>query len=212
MVKKDDIKEFEEIRLRLEEVFLDVTGETKDFPKYTTQLMNIANQNAQGTRPEVVGKMSELIKKCPEKTFKAWTNWYLENYPDAIDKATKKVTDMVEKMRQAMELIDEEMIRDWVEDLVITKTAEGLIIQEIILKYLSDEMGTSWRAATSEEESRNIDGYIGDHPVQIKPISYLSKKSSVRENIEIPIIYYKKTSKYLYIYRRLNSQEQLTCF
>ena len=32
-----------------------------DFPKYTSQLINWANQNAQGTRPAVVGQMSELF-------------------------------------------------------------------------------------------------------------------------------------------------------
>lgn len=31
------------------------------FPKYTSQLINWANQNAQGTRPRVVGQMSELF-------------------------------------------------------------------------------------------------------------------------------------------------------
>lgn len=31
------------------------------FPKYTSQLINWANQNAQGTRPVVVGQMSELF-------------------------------------------------------------------------------------------------------------------------------------------------------
>lgn len=28
------------------------------FPKYATQILNLANQNAQGTRPAVVGQMS----------------------------------------------------------------------------------------------------------------------------------------------------------
>ena len=32
------------------------------FPKYTSQLINWANQNAQGTRPAVVGQMSELSR------------------------------------------------------------------------------------------------------------------------------------------------------
>ena len=31
------------------------------FPKYTSQLINLANQNAQGTRPAVVGQMSDLF-------------------------------------------------------------------------------------------------------------------------------------------------------
>ena len=31
--------------------------ETPEFPKYTSQLINWANQNAQGTRPRVVGQL-----------------------------------------------------------------------------------------------------------------------------------------------------------
>ena len=42
-------------------------SDTFRFPKYTSQLINWANQNAQGTRPVVVGQMSELF---PEFTAK----------------------------------------------------------------------------------------------------------------------------------------------
>ncbi len=38
-----------------------------EFPKYTTQLMNLANQNSQGTRPKVVGQMSDLIQEFDGK-------------------------------------------------------------------------------------------------------------------------------------------------
>ena len=38
------------------------------FPKYTSQLINWANQNAQGTRPRVVGQMSELFPEYPSNT------------------------------------------------------------------------------------------------------------------------------------------------
>ena len=34
-----------------------------EFPKYTTQVMNTANQNSQGTRPRVVGQLSEIIEE-----------------------------------------------------------------------------------------------------------------------------------------------------
>lgn len=36
------------------------------FPKYTSQLINLANQNAQGTRPAVVGQMSDLFQEFRE--------------------------------------------------------------------------------------------------------------------------------------------------
>lgn len=199
---KDNLNEFYEVKLDIKEKIKDVTGEIKKFPKYTTQIINIANQNAQGTRPEVVGQMSELIKQCPEKTFKVWKEWYLKTHPNAIDDATKRIYAMIKNMNDAMNLITEEMVKEWVEDLVLTKTAEGLIIQEIILKYLAEQSGVKWRTATPEEESKNIDGYIGERPVQIKPTTYLSKKSSVRDTIEAETVYYKRTDKYLYIYTK----------
>jgi hypothetical protein len=144
--------------------------------------------------------MSELINKCPEKNYKAWKKWYLQNYPDAIKKATQRVKPMVDNMREAIKLIDEKMVQDWVEDLVITKTAEGLIIQEIILEYLAEKKGKKWRSALPEEESKGVDGYTGEIPVSIKPSTYLAKKPTVREEIDVEMIYYNKTDKYLYIY------------
>ncbi|MEN4018620.1 MAG: MjaI family restriction endonuclease [Methanobacterium sp.] len=200
MSQNTNLKDLKEVKLDVQEKFKEIIGDSKKFPKYTTQLINMANQNAQGTRPKVVGQMSNLIKECPTKTYEGWKQWYLETHPDAIKKAADKIMPMIVNMKEAIGLIDENMVTEWIEDLVITKTAEGLIIQEIILKHIANERGVNWQLATDEEESKNIDGYIGDTPVQIKPTTYLSKKSSVREKIDIETIYYKKTDKYLYIY------------
>ncbi len=49
------------IKIPCSEVKALLGSETFDFPKYTTQVINLANQNAQGTRPAIVGQMSELI-------------------------------------------------------------------------------------------------------------------------------------------------------
>jgi len=46
-------------------------GTPPEFPKYVTQLLNLANQNAQGTRPRVVGQMSDLIQQFPGKNLTA---------------------------------------------------------------------------------------------------------------------------------------------
>ncbi len=55
------------------------------FPKYTSQLINWANQNAQGTRPVVVGQLSELfpefIASGEEITIENWKKWYTKKYP-----------------------------------------------------------------------------------------------------------------------------------
>ena len=70
-------------------------SDTFSFPKYTSQLINWANQNAQGTRPVVVGQMSELFPEFmdsgEEITIENWRDWYVERYPDAFDKATDKI-------------------------------------------------------------------------------------------------------------------------
>lgn len=187
------------IKVNFNEEIAKVSGKKKEFPKYTTQIMNLANQNAQGTRPKTVGQMSELIKQCPYRTYEGWRDWYLERHPEAIKEATQKIKDMVDKLKEAILLIDEEMIREWVEDLVLRKTAEGLIVQEIILKTLAENEDSSYRLAGPDEEAEGIDGYIGKKPISIKPITYSSKKPTVREDIEVMVVYYEQKGNNLII-------------
>lgn len=153
--------------------------------------MNLANQNAQGTRPKVVGQLSDLIQECPKKTYKEWVNWYNEKMPTAIDDATEKVYEMIQNLNNAIKQIDKALVRKWVEDLVLTKTFVGLCFQESILKVIAERRLVNYRLATSIEESQNIDGYIGDIPVSIKPITYKTK-NMLHENINVKIIYYEK--------------------
>lgn len=171
----------------------DILGsEIFEFPKYATQIINLANQNAQGTRPKVVGQMSDLIQEFSGKSIKEWEKWYLEKHPDAIDNATHKITEMVENLREVIQKIDEEMISRWVKDLVIIKTFIGLRFQEAVLKKVADIKSMSYRLANPDEESKGIDGYIGETPVSIKSSTYKSKQSLLEE-IKVKIIYYDKT-------------------
>ncbi len=169
----------------------EILNAAPNFPKYTTQILNLANQNAQGTRPKIVGQMSELIQECPSKKYDEWVDWYSEQKPDAIDDATEKVFEMVKKLKIAIDQIDEKMIRRWVTDLVLTKTYVGLCFQESILNRIAKDRTTTYRLATPLEESQGIDGYIGNEPVSIKPISYKTKKM-LPEEIKVKVIYYKK--------------------
>ena len=187
------------IKIPIKDVFEASNITPYDFPKYTTQIINLANQNAQGTRPSVVGQMSDLIQECPYKDLKGWKNWYLKKYPDAIENATKKVTASVTNLKEAIKLIDDKMIQKWVEDLILIKTAEGLLAQQSILSELSDKYKKPSKTAEPDEESKGIDGYIGNQPVSIKPDSYDTKTSTKQEKIKVPIIIYKKTAQYLTI-------------
>ena len=169
----------------------DLVGKATEFPKYTTQIMNLANQNAQGTRPKVVGQMSELIEECPKGTYQQWVKWYSERMPEAVDDATEKVSEMVRNLASAINLIDKVLVKKWVEDLVLTKTFIGFCFQESILKAIAERKHVKYRRATPEEESKLIDGYIGETAVSIKPVTYKTK-NMLHENIDVKLIYYEK--------------------
>ena len=167
-----------------------------EFPKYTSQLINWANQNAQGTRPKVVGQMSELFPEFAasgeEITIENWRNWYIEKYPDAFDKATDKIYAQVLNLRDAMQLIDRDMVMHFVEDLVVNKTFNGMYVQKAILASLAERKGTTFRLATPSEESAGIDGYVGTVPYSVKPDTYKTM-GRLSETINVKMIYYTKT-------------------
>jgi hypothetical protein len=166
-------------------------ADTSTFPKYATQILNLANQNAQGTRPSVVGQMSDLIQEFPGNKLREWEEWYLDKHPEALSLAANKIFEMVAHFKDVMTQIDREMVEKWVKDLVVVKTFIGLKFQEAILKSVANYFNSSFRLATPIEESKGIDGLIADKAVSIKPTTYDSKKS-LAENIEVPIIFYEK--------------------
>jgi hypothetical protein len=180
------------LTLKNSRIIQDAVGnKIAEFPKYTTQLMNLANQNAQGTRPKVVGQMSDLIVECPYHTYEERVKWYSEKMPQAIDAATERGYGMVRNLASAMTVIDKPLVKKWVEDLVLTKTFAGFFFQESILKAISEKKRVGYHRSTPEEESRFIDGYIGATLVSIKPITYKTK-SMLHENIDVKLIYYEK--------------------
>lgn len=160
-------------------------------PPYTSQILNLANQNAQGTRPRIVGQMSDLIQEFDGKTITEWEEWYLKRYSDRLLTARGRISAMVNKLRNAIESIDDTMIDSWLRDLVIVKTFVGLRFQEAILSEVANHLKTDYRLSDPEEESKGIDGFVGKTPVSIKPITYKTK-SQLQEVLQGAIIYYEK--------------------
>lgn len=179
------------VKISIEEIrkYLDI--ETPDFPKYVAPLINLANQYAQGTRPKVVGQMSDLIQQFTGKTLSEWEKWYLEQKPDAVRNATEKILQMLKNLKNTINKIDRTMVERWVKDLVIVKTFIGLRFQEVILKKGAEIKGTNYRLSEPEEESKGIDGYVEEIPVSIKPHTY-EVKASLPEHIDTKIIHYRK--------------------
>ncbi len=179
------------IKLTNEDIRKALEIPSPSFPKYVSQLINLANQNAQGTRPRVVGQLTDLIQEFSGKTLDEWEQWYLQRYTDAIKTAKEKILSMVENLKDAINKIDENMVYEWARDLVIVQTFIGLQFQEAILKKGAEIKGVGYTLSERTDESKGIDGYIGDIPVSIKPDTYKIKKS-LSETIDVKIIYYKK--------------------
>jgi hypothetical protein len=64
-----------EIKMKNDEIRRLLNIESPKFPKYATQIINLANQNAKATRPKVVGKMSELVKEFTGRTKDMVRRW-----------------------------------------------------------------------------------------------------------------------------------------
>ncbi|MDI6787861.1 MAG: MjaI family restriction endonuclease, partial [Planctomycetota bacterium] len=179
------------IKLSNEQIRKSLDIKAPDFPKYVTQILNLANQNAQGTKPKVVGQMSSLIQQFKGHTGSQWEEWYIKQYPEAIKNATAKIWEMVKHLKEAMSKVNDKMVEQWVKGLVIVKTFLGLKFQEAILKKSAEILKTTYRLSNPDEESQGTDGYIGKVAVSIKPDTYKGKKA-LSETIPVRIIYYCK--------------------
>lgn len=118
--------------------------------------------------------------------------WYAARHPDTFEKATEKIWIQVNNLRNAIPLIDKEMVEKWVEDLVIFKTFNGLYVQKAILASLAEKKGLSYRLANPQEEAKGIDGFVGNTPYSVKPDTYKTM-GRLSEIIDVKMIYYVKT-------------------
>ena len=172
-------------------------------PKYTSQIINLANQNAQGTRPRNVGQMSELFPDYLEESnapdIDSWREWYTERYPNSIEVATDKIYQQILKLQDAIQLIDYQLVRSWVEDFLISKTFTGLYVQKAILAYLAEMRNESYTLANPAQEAAGIDGFVGNIAYSIKPSTYKTVEGLLPEEINTKMIYYEKTSSGLLI-------------
>lgn len=87
--------------------------------------------------------------------------------------------------------LPDDLIEAWESSLFIIEEAVGSKFKEAILKKVAEVKKVTYKLASFEDESKGIDGYIGDGPVSIKPVTYKTKPA-LQENINAKFIYYKK--------------------
>ena len=169
--------------------------------KYVGSVINLANGFSRACRKDLVGQMSDLIqdyRRTTEKpTVEGWEEFYDQvKGKERIDDATDICWEMYLKIKENMDALTKEDVKEWLHDLIIYKTFSGLQIQNDILEMVCEN---EYRLATPEEESKGIDGFVDGNPVSIKPQTYKKTLASTKESIPYPIIYYKQTKKGLVI-------------
>lgn len=168
-------------------------------PRYTSQIVNLANGYAQATRAKHVGQMSELLpeyrRSTSTPTIEGFKAFHQKRCGLVAPEATRKICEMLDRMRDALQDVTPEMVAEWVDNLLYEKTFQGLTIQDTVLKQVSQ----SYRLATPDEESKGIDGWSDGEPVSIKPVSYRKTLAATQEQIPYRIIYYRVKSDGSYV-------------
>jgi hypothetical protein len=152
-----------------------------NLPTYVSPILNLANRFSGGTRPRIVGQMSELIQEFDGRSLEQWAAWYQERYPEAIAEATRLVRNKLSDFKRVIDIITDQMIELWVKDLVLVKTFIGLKFQEAILKKVAQATALHYALASPEQEARGVDGVIGNFEVSIKPTSLEGSSYSTRD-------------------------------
>ena len=179
------------LRLTPNDLREQLIGTRQEYEKYVSPLINLANRFAQATRPKHVGQLSDLVRECPARDYEGWRDWYLRQFPTAIEDATKRVVSMLDKLRLAMDSIDEKTVRSWVTELVIEQTYVGLRVERAILEEAARRLAMEFIPSSREDESRGVDGYLDGEPVSVKPATYKTM-DTLSETINACMIYYEK--------------------
>ena len=186
-------------RLKNEQIEYYNETESPQFPTYTKDFINLANRYSQATRPKNVGQLSDIfpdfLVTSDEKDIDSWKNWYETDNPGKREAAINRIEGHLKLFKEALECVNRELIETWIDDLMFAKTAEGFYFQRAILSHLAELNGEEYRMATAEEESKGIDGYVGDVAYSVKSESYKKDKNFLQEEIPAKMIYYKKAKK-----------------
>jgi len=145
----------------------------REWPRYATQLLNIAGQNAQCFKATKVGSMKEtwlaFMETGQPDTIENWEKFYIEQQGwEGIEWAANKLFDKaVNDMR--IPWLNKELCRSYVEEVIFNKTHFGMGGETSAIKAAAKYFDMDYRFSTAEEESQGIDGWLGDYPVQVKP-------------------------------------------
>ena len=168
----------------------------KCWPKYYTQFLNIACQNAKATSPKNVGSVKEAFTEMRKEGIRGtlfnWIKFYNKKYgEDKLVAAADKLYAMLQKME--IKHISPEMCGDYIKEIVYNKTQMGLGGEERAVIAVAGYYNLKYKFSTQQEESKGIDAWLigknKDVPIQVKPHGNI-KKSHVHNQVDTSYLLY----------------------
>jgi hypothetical protein len=168
------------------------TGDPKKAPKYTFFALNNAVKYSSANQQHTVGNITEIYKEFEEEypvgDFQVWRNYYYNkhNGRQRLEEATDKTYDMFLTIRAAIDDIDREDVRDFVEGLVLNGTYSNQNAREAVIQKLINTR-TKCESLTIEEGPEGCDLRWGNRYISIQPEEMRSETLFDREEV---IVFY----------------------
>ncbi|WP_275882216.1 MjaI family restriction endonuclease [Halorhabdus sp. BNX81] len=168
------------------------TGDPKKAPKYTFFALNNAVKYSSANQRPTVGKITEIYEEFeqehPNGDFQDWRNYYYNQYNgrQRIDDATDKAYNMFLTIRAAIDDIDREDIRDFIEGLVLNGTYSNQNAREAVIQKLLESRSETERLSPDEGPD-GCELQWGDRYVSIQPEEIRSETLFDREDV---IVFY----------------------
>lgn len=175
-------------------------GAAHEFPDLTSDLINLANHLSKATTRKKLGNPALVIEEFEGKAFEDWERFYEQKRPGALDTASREIYGAIERLRASLALVDEELVRHWVEEAVLKRTYAAWRIQETILKHIAKLQGKPFRQADDRESEAGIDGFIDERPFSVRPVSHYFKGPPDEQDARANVVYFEKVKTGLKVY------------
>lgn len=175
-------------------------GAAIEFPELTSDLIGFANHLSKATTRKKLGNPTSVIEEFKGKTFEDWERFYEQERPGALDAASREIYSAIEKLREALGMVNEELIRHWVEEAVLKRTYAAWRIQETILKHIAKRQGKIFRQANDQESEAGIDGFIDERPFCVRPVSRYFKGPQEEQDAQVEVVFFERDKRGLKVY------------
>lgn len=160
------------------------TGRTVDRPKYTFFALNKAVEYSGANSKDVLGDVEsiyeEFEEQYPDGDFNDWKKFYYQEYEgnDRLEEATERAYDKFVTMREAIQQIDRNDVREFLDGFALYGTYENRNLKEAVKAKLVKEF--SGCRIPSGDAPEAADLQFGD--VFFKIVSDQSKEAILDED------------------------------